>query len=307
MWLEKALSLGDAPLSFSIISSESMLKRIDTNNPAVVERTAEKIFRHHYRDGDFESIRRTFADIQKLFKGELSGYQACDMRYHDLEHTLEATVAMMDVVDGMNRAPDGMFLPEDFFTLGMHAVLMHDAGYLKEHGDADGTGAKYTLTHVHRSAEFADRYLLDRGYSPHDRAAVQHMILCTGFFVDTCKIPFQSEPERMAGYALGTGDLLGQMAAPDYLEELEKLFDEFQECVQRQGPAAASLAAYSSVEDMRAKTPQFFRGHVMRTLTHQWGGVYRFMERPLGSGKNPYLEAIVRNIRKVDPRFRLRS
>jgi hypothetical protein len=167
------------------------------------------------------------------------------------------------------------------------------------------TGAKYTLTHVARSAEFADHYLLDRGYGPHDRAAVQHIIHCTGFFVDTTKIPFDSEPERMAGYALGTADLLGQMAASNYLEELEKLFDEFQECVLRQGTAAEPLASYASVEDMRAKTPLFFRGHVMRMLTQQWGSVYRFLDRPLGSGRNPYLEAIAQNIRKVDPKFHL--
>ena len=303
--LEKTLFLDNAPLSFPIIRSESMLNKVNTSDPAAVRRTVEKTFRQHYPQADFEPIQRMFADIEKLFAGQLTGYQACDMRYHDLEHTMEAAVAMADLVDGMNQAPDGMFLPEHFFTLGVHAVLMHDAGYLKQLGDSDGTGAKYTLTHVQRSAAFANRYLLDRGYGSHDRAAIRHMILCTGFFVDTSKIPFQSEPERMAGYALGTADLLGQMAVPNYLEELENLFDEFQECVQRQGVAAEPLAGYKSVEDMRAKTPQFFRGHAMRMLTQQWGSVYRFLDRPLGSGKNPYLDAIAKNIRKVDPEFKL--
>ncbi len=282
-----------------------MFPDINTQEWSAVEREAEGIFRHLFPDADFAPIHQTFSDIEQLFAGRYPGYQPCDMRYHDSEHTLQATVAMIRLLDGMNNAPDGMPLTPHNFTLGVHAVLMHDAGYLKQRGDTDGTGAKYTLTHVNRSAEFANRYLRSRGYPSRDRAAVEHMIHSTGFFVDMTKIPFQSELEQMIAFALGTADLMGQMAAPNYLNELNNLFEEFQECVQRQGSAAETLAVYNSAEDMRAKTPQFFRGHVMRMLTIQWGGVYRFLERPLGSGKNPYLEAIAGNIRKVDPGFKI--
>ncbi len=282
-----------------------MFPDVNTQDWSAVEREAEGIFRRLFADADFAPIHQTFADIEQLFAGRFPGYQSCDMRYHDSEHTLQATVAMVRLLDGMDKAPDGMPLKPHSFALGIHAALMHDAGYLKQRGDTEGTGAKYTLTHVNRSAEFASRYLRSRGYPSRDREAVGHMIQSTGFFVDMSKIPFHSEPERMLGYALGTADLMGQMAAPNYLNELDNLFEEFQECVQRQGPAAETLAVYSSAEDMRAKTPQFFRGHVMRMLTMQWGGVYRFLERPLGSGRNPYLEAIAKNIRKVDPGFKL--
>ena len=282
-----------------------MFPSVNTKEWKAVERETEGVFRRLFLEMDFLPIHQTFADIEQLFAGRYPGYQSCDMHYHDSEHTLEATVAMVRLLEGMNNAPDGMPLPPHSFTLGMHAVLMHDAGYLKLRGDIEGTGAKYTLTHVSRSAEFANRYLRNRGYSARDRAAVEHMIHCTGFFVDTGKIPFHSEPERMLGYALGTADLLGQMAAPNYLDELGNLFQEFQECVQRQGAAADALAVYHSAEDLRLRTPQFFRGHVMRMLTSQWGGVYRFLEQPPGSGRNPYLDAVAENIRKVDPAFRL--
>ena len=282
-----------------------MFPDVNTQNWNAVEREVEGIFRRLFADGDFAPIHQTFADIEQLFSGRYPGYQSCDMRYHDSEHSLQATVAMARLLEGMNNAPDGMALMPQHFTLGIHAVLMHDTGYLKLRGDIEGTGAKYTLTHVNRSAEFASRYLRSRGYPAYEREAVENMIHSTGFFVDMSKIPFRSEPERMLGCALGTADLVGQMAAPNYLEELQNLFEEFRECVQEQGPAAVTLATYRSPEDMRAKTPQFFRGHVMRMLTIQWGGVYRFLEQPPGSGKNPYLEAIADNIRKVDPSFRL--
>jgi hypothetical protein len=282
-----------------------MFPEVNTKNWSEVERETEGIFRRLFADGDFAPIHQTFADIEQLFMGRYPGYQSCDMRYHDSEHTLQATMAMGRLLEGMDHAPDGMALTPHHFALGIHAVLMHDAGYLKLRGDLEGTGAKYTMTHVNRSAEFASRYLRSRGYPAHDRDAVEHMIQSTGFFVDMSKIPFHSEPERMLACGLGTADLLGQMAAPNYLDELGNLFEEFQECVQHQGTAANVLAMYQSAEDMRARTPQFFRGHVMRMLSQQWGGVYRFLERPPGSGKNPYLEAIAENIRKVDPSFRL--
>ena len=282
-----------------------MFPGVNTQDWKAVEREVEGIFQRLFANENFAPVHETFADIEQLFAGHYPGYQSCDMRYHDSEHTLQATVAMVRLLDGMEQAPDGMPLTPHGFTLGMHAVLMHDAGYLKLRGDIEGTGAKYTMTHVNRSAEFANRYLRSRGYPVRDRAAVEHMIHSTGFFVDTGKIPFHSELERMLAYALGTADLMGQMAAPNYLNELDNLFEEFHECVQRQGPAAGVLATYRSAEDMRARTPQFFRGHVMRMLTVQWGGVYRFLERPLGSGKNPYVAAIAENIRKVDPCFRL--
>ena len=46
-------------------------------------------------------------------------------------------------------------LTDKLFELGLLGILMHDTGYLKRTEDMQGTGAKYTLTHVRRSAEFA--------------------------------------------------------------------------------------------------------------------------------------------------------
>lgn len=280
-------------------SNATMLPKVRTSDASAVERYVEQIFRRHYPRADFEPIHKTFMDVRALFAGKYPGYLRCDMRYHDLEHTLQGTVALAHLLDGLNRAPDGLFLSPHFFTLGLHAILLHDTGYIKVAGDVTGTGAKYTISHVDRSVDFAERYLALRGYPSPDLNGVTHMIRCTGFFVDTSKILFQSEPERMLGFGLGTADLLGQMAAPNYIEELGGLYEEFRECVEAEGPAAAALAAYTSVDDMRAKTPQFYRGHVMRMLINQWGGVFRFMERPLGSFKNPYLQAVEANVRKI--------
>jgi len=96
------------------------------------------------------------------------------------------------------------------FQLGILAILLHDSGYLKRANDANGTGAKYTATHVDRSADFAGELLTGQGYAAHDITAVQNMIRCTGVNASIAGIPFQTLEERIAGSALATADYLGQ-------------------------------------------------------------------------------------------------
>ena len=101
-------------------------------------------------------------------------------------------------------------VPEKLFQLGMIAILFHDTGYLKRKEDMEGTGAKYTVVHVRRSAELTAAFLKQKHYSATDIKAVQNMILCTGLNAPLSTIPFQSELEKTIGFALATADLLGQ-------------------------------------------------------------------------------------------------
>ena len=112
-------------------------------------------------------------------------------------------------------------MPKRLFELALLAALLHDSGYLKKHGDTDGTGAKYTIIHVHRSAVFAAEFIANKGLPPVEIKAVQNMILCTGVNARLeDAIPFQNESERITGFALGSADLMGQMAAADYVDKL---------------------------------------------------------------------------------------
>src|SRR5213078_3234841 len=92
------------------------------------------------------------------------------------------------------------------FELGLLAILLHDTGYLKKRDDTAGTGAKYTVTHVDRSAEFAKELLSEKKFSSKDITAVQNMIHCTGVDAALSVISFQDELEKVVGHALGTED-----------------------------------------------------------------------------------------------------
>ena len=58
------------------------------------------------------------------------------------------------------------------------------------------------------------------------------MIRCTGLTTDLPAIPFSNEQEMIVGHSIGTGDLLGQIAAPDYVEKLPLLYLEFEEAAK---------------------------------------------------------------------------
>jgi len=46
---------------------------------------------------------------------------------------------------------------------------------------------------------------------------------------DVTRLVFRTELEKLVGFALATADLLGQMAAPDYVDKLPILYLEFAE------------------------------------------------------------------------------
>jgi len=207
------------------------------------------------------------------------------------------------LLHGRHRANAHPQLTQRMLQLGLIAILMHDTGYLKRQGDTEGTGAKYTVTHVDRSAEFAGEFLGERKFSMEDIQAVQNMIHCTGVDATLSVIPFQNDMEKIVGHALGTADLLGQMAAEDYVEKLPVLYSEFAEAslFSRDKPHFVSM--FSSAADLMQKTPDFWEKYVQMKLNRDFGGLYRFLNEPYPQGSNEYLQRIEANMKKLRDRI----
>jgi hypothetical protein len=235
-------------------------------------------------------IKSIFNYVRQLFWGDVEGYQACDTDYHDLEHTMECALAMSRIIAGMRKAPVDILTPM-LAEYGIIAVLLHDTGYIKTSDDKVGSGAKYTRTHVDRSADFAAKHAAEYGLGKKATRAIQNMIHSTGINVNLDKIRFQSEGERVMGCCLGTADLLGQMASPRYLEKLPILFLEFIE---------GDIEGFSDVEDLLRKTPDFFRSFVLKRFDEEFQGVYRYLENFFPDGKNHYLLAVEMNIKRIE-------
>src|SRR6266704_5655656 len=208
---------------------DQMLLPVATKDPTAVEGHVHSAYLAMFPNGDRFFVPRVFGFAIECFTGHYSDYQAVDARYHDFEHTLQGTLCMTRLLHAWQCANGHSPLTERLFQLGILGILLHDTGYLKKRHDLEGTGAKYTTTHVNRSAEFAGQLLSERDFSRADIAAVQSMIRCTGVNTRLTDIPFPGDQEKMVGFALATSDLLGQMAADDYVDKLPILYSEFAE------------------------------------------------------------------------------
>jgi hypothetical protein len=183
--------------------------------------------------------------------------------------------------------------------LGLLAILFHDAGYLKRQDDREGTGAKYTVIHVERSAEFAAQLLAEKGFSPPEILAVQNMIHCTGLEARLSTIPFQSEVEKIAGLSLGTADLLGQMSAADYVDKLPMLYREFAEAARYSGTDAHFVTRFNSAAELMEKTPGFWENFVVPKLHQEFAGLLKFLNEPYPDGPNYYIARIEENMARI--------
>ena len=277
-----------------------MLPHVDTRVPSEVEEYVQAIYRRMFPEGERGFVSRSFGWAEECFTGRHPGYQAVDAAYHDFEHTLQGTLCLARIWQGRAAAGATPVVPRHLVELSLLAILFHDTGYLKKVGDSGGTGAKYTMTHVARSADFASEYLALKGLPAAEIQVVRNMIYCTGVSVQLAKIPFQSKEEHIAGCALATADLLGQMAADDYVAKLPVLFEEFAEAVRFAGSETAGmLARYQNADELRRETPQFWRSFILPRLEGEFGAQHRFLNQPWPDGPNSYLERIERNLSMI--------
>jgi len=276
-----------------------MFAHVDTRKPYEVETQVRSIYQGLFPSGDAAFVARAFEWAEECFTGKFAGYQPIDARYHDFEHTLQGALCLARLLHGRHAAKAKPGVTQHGFELALFAIFFHDSGYLKKRGDTKGTGAKYTVIHVDRGADFAREFLSAKGLAAGDIESVRNMIRCTGVNADLTAIPFHDELERTMGCALGTADLLGQMAAPDYVEKLPLLFEEFAEAIQHDGPAAARMAVYSSAEELVRSSPSFWENYVLPKINNDFGKLYVFLNEPYPDGPNPYLQAIQRNLARI--------
>ncbi|HWA10799.1 MAG TPA: hypothetical protein VG838_15270 [Opitutaceae bacterium] len=275
-----------------------MLASIDTRNASAVAAAVKVLHAEMFPGKTSTWLGTLFCDVEAFFTGRHPDYQAADLRYHDLEHTLQATLCFARLMAGRHQAGAAPQITSRQFELGLAGVLLHDTGYLKLRTDTQGTGAKYTYTHVLRSCAFAAAYLPRLGANITEVQDVLAAISCTGPRTEIARMDFRAPVEKIIGCSIATADYLGQLAAPDYPGELEILFHEFEESDNFYHVPSAERAFHSAGE-LIAKTPGFWTHFVRPKLENDFQGLYRFLADPYPHGPNPYLEAIEQNIAEI--------
>jgi hypothetical protein len=276
-----------------------MQEAIDTRDSSLVQAEVQKVYLEMFPDGDRTYVPTIFQWARGWFTGGYRDYQAIDVQYHDLEHTMQGVLCMARLLRGLKAQKQKPILTQRLAELGLLAILMHDTGYLKKRGDKDGTGAKYTLTHVDRSIDFAGEQMRANNFSESEVLAVQNMIRCTGVNVKLDSVKFNNELERVVGYCMGTADLLGQMAALDYVEKLPVLYAEFAEANCFNAGKMQAGGFFTSAEDLIEKTPMFWENYVRPRINRDFLGLYRFLNDPYPDGPNAYVDRIEANIARI--------
>ncbi|MEM7611147.1 MAG: hypothetical protein AAF270_05685 [Pseudomonadota bacterium] len=274
---------------------------VNVSSMADVRDAVRAIFLATYPDAAFDRIWLAFHDFERLFTGRYPGYHGCDTTYHDVQHTLDMTLAVARLIAGYEAtAEPSLQLGPARAELSLIISLFHDAGYIRhEEHDADvRNGAEFTRIHVSRSADFLSSYLQRVGLGQAIDVAIQ-LVHFTGYEIDLRRLDVGDARDIRSGCIIGTGDLLAQMADRCYLEKCrDRLYEEFviggiALPVDQDGN---NLVQYDSGEDLLRKTPEFFQSGARKRLDQEFDKTYRFIE-PLFNGRNPYIESINRNIR----------
>jgi hypothetical protein len=280
-----------------------MIHSVDTHAPGEVECEVQSLYLKLFPDAERSFVPRAFEWLVQCFTGKYDDYQAVDAQYHDLEHTLQGTLCLARLLHNRHKAKATPVMTERMFQLSLLAIIFHDTGYLKKRNDMEGTGAKYTPIHVGRSASFAREFLQRKGFSEVEVQVVQNLISCTGVNADLQHIPFHTDLERTLGFSLATADLLGQMAALDYVEKLPVLYQEFIEAAKFNADGKANRYVFKSADELMRNTPTFWENYVVPKINNDFRQLYRFLSDPFPNGPNNYLDRIEANIARLRERF----
>ena len=276
---------------------------VQVSSPAAVRNAVHELFTETFPGASFDKLWLAFYDFERLFTGRYPGYLGCDTTYHDVQHTLDMTLALARLVVGYERSVE----PAD--RLGARRALMavvtslfHDSGYIrhKERDQNFSNGAEFTMYHVSRSADFLRRYMPELGLAQ-DVGVASMIVHFTGYELDLDKIELDDPRDIICGHLIGTADLIAQMADRCYLEKCrDRLYKEFVVggvAVENAKPGEY-MVRYRSGQDLLQKTPAFYQQVTRDRLNKKFNHCYRYAE-VLYDGHNPYIESIRNNIQHL--------
>ncbi len=276
------------------------LESIPTDDIKAVEEVITEIGTACFPDQGLDRIRQLIASVHDLYQGKIHPYQASDMAYHDLEHTLQVTICWSRMFLALKEHRKEVPVTYTDFLLGTAACLLHDTGYLKETDDPSGTGAKYVLIHEHRSCQISRRFLMRLEWPDSAISVVQRMIASTGPRAIIDGIPFISPTEKVLAQMLATADFLAQMSDPSYVDKLPSLFKEFEEFDRLRG-LSQTERPFPNLDTLMSGTPQFWYQFVLPRLKQDYGSIYRLLNNPYPDGPNVYIRQAESNIDRLQP------
>jgi hypothetical protein len=274
---------------------------VQVSSPPKVRAAVAELFSSLYPHRSFDAVWLAFYDFERAFTGFDPEFHAVDTTYHDIQHTLDMTLALARLIAGheLSVEPADRLGP-DRAELALVSALFHDSGYLRHKIRDEGVvnGAVFTRTHVTRSGKFLESYLprigLER-FTP----VVSRIVHFTGYEMNIDSIELEEPKDSVVGHLLGTADLIAQLADRCYLEKCrDRLYPEFVlgGVAIDERAATGSAVLYRDAHDLLAKTLSFYQSSARHRLESKFNRVYRYMEAFFEAGHSPYVQFIRKNL-----------
>ena len=88
-------------------SDYDVTNTVQVSSVASVRKAVEELFLQTWPGANTERLTTAFADFERLFSGQFPGYLGCDTVYHDMQHSLDDTLAMARLLAGFDRTQTG--------------------------------------------------------------------------------------------------------------------------------------------------------------------------------------------------------
>lgn len=201
-------------------------------------------------------LRKLHHDTARFFAGTYPGFRASNTQYHNLKHTYSVALATARLLHGLT-CTHNKEISTQIIKQALYSAYFHDTGLLMKTSDKAISGAIYTQNHEERSITVMAQYLENSNISPDLIQECAAVIKCTDLTLDPKDINFPSPASKLAGYVLGSADILAQMADRCYLERLPFLFQEHQD---------GGLKAHDSAMELMQNTTFFYHNIVTKRL-----------------------------------------
>ena len=272
---------------------------VQVSSAPQVRAAVKDLFSALYPQSSFDSVWLAFHDFERVFTGRDADYHPVDTTYHDMQHTLDMTLALARLIAGHETSVEpGDRLGADRAELAIVSALFHDVGYLrhKERDAAAVNGAVFTRTHVTRSGQYLERYLPRIGleqFAP----VVSRIVHFTGYELNVDQIELEEPKDSTVGHLLGTADLVAQLADRCYLEKCrDRLYPEFVLGGIAIDERPQGKVLYQSAHDLLGKTLSFYQTSARLRLENNFSRVYRYFEAFFERGQSPYVRFIRKNL-----------
>jgi len=272
---------------------------VKVSSAPTVRAAVGDLFGALFPSNSFDSVWLAFHDFERVFTGRDPSYHAVDTTYHDMQHTLDMTLALARLIAGHERSVEKKDrLGPDRAELAIVSALFHDVGYLRHRQRDAGAvnGAVFTRTHVSRSGRYLEDYLPRIGLE-HFTPVVSRIVHFTGYELSIDQIELDDPKDSVVGHLLGTADLVAQLADRCYLEKCrDRLYPEFVLGGLAIDDRPEGKVLYRSAEDLLGKTLSFYQTSARLRLENNFNRVYRYFEAFFERGESPYIRFIRKNL-----------